>query len=456
MFFGVKISAGLSDWQVLQRHDGKAEVSLCGRWRLEDGAVRAGVRSVTPVIRVMSELDQRVVLPWTPCASRSEDGQNGEWDVTLALPQGGPYRVETSLDAVSAASGDHWMFHGDIRVHIGVGDVFVMAGQSNAAGYAKGVAFDPPDPRVCLLRNRGKWDMAAHPMNDATDAPDCANAPMGITGTSPFLAFGREYADAAGVPVGLIQAAQGGSPISRWDESRNGDLLRGMLGKMGDACAVLWYQGCADASEELAPLYADSFAALVRDVRAHAGWEVPFFTMQLNKYTSQPDALAWAQIKELQRQAALTMPAVWLLPTSTLPMSDEVHNSAAGNVTLGGMLAKQVYSVLHGAGDYAAPALEKAWIDEGRLHLSFSAQGDLMRAGAPTDLTDFWLEDENGAIAVTGLTVRGHEAVLEAEKPLGGKVFVSYGVDPNGPVRAIVDTQTWLPLIDFYRVEVSA
>ncbi|MEG0767632.1 MAG: sialate O-acetylesterase, partial [Clostridia bacterium] len=249
MFYGVQISSGLSDWQVLQRHEGVARVVLAGRWRLEAGAVRAGVQSVTPVLRVVSEQDQSLILPWTACDSRTEDGVNGEWEITATLPQGGPYRVETSLEAVSSQNGDHWMFRGDIRVHVGVGDLFCMAGQSNAAGYAKGEAFDPPDPRVRLLRNSGRWDMAAHPMNDATDAADCVNAPMGITGTSPFLSFGRRYADAAAVPVGLIQAAQGGSPMARWDMRRCGDLLRSMLDRMdacGGVCAILWYQGCAD------------------------------------------------------------------------------------------------------------------------------------------------------------------------------------------------------------------
>lgn len=458
MFYGVKITKGLSDWQVLQRRNGQAAVTLQGEWQLEPGAIRAGVKSATPVLRVVNELDQSLLLPWTACSRQTGDGTSGEWESTLTLPQGGPYRIETSLDAVSAASGDHWMFHGDIRVHIGVGDLFCMAGQSNAAGYAKGVAFDPPDVRVHLLRNSGHWDMAAHPMNDATDAADCVNAPMGITGTSPFLSFGRRYADYTGLPVGLIQAAQGGSPMKRWDDTRDGDLLRGMLEKL-EACggvrAIVWYQGCADANAADAAVYAESFAHMVDVVRKATGECLPFFTMQLNKFTLQEDKASWAAIKEAQRRAASTLENVWLLSTATLPMSDEVHNSALGNVALGEMLAKQINSVLNIGAEYAAPTLEKATMQEGCILLTIRSAGPLARLNTRVDHHDFTICDESGAAAIHSLTVSGSEIRLTPDRALSGRVTISYGCDPLGPLGPIIDQHTYLPLIAFDHVEVS-
>lgn len=458
MFYGVRITQGLADWQVLQRRDGRARVHLQGDWQLERGAVKAGVRSATPVIRVLMEQDQSLILPWTPCDRQTGDGICGQWEADITLPQGGPYRVETSLDAVSAVSGDHWMFRGDIRVHIGVGDLFCMAGQSNAAGYARGVAFDPPDVRVHLLRNSGRWDMAAHPMNDATDAADCVNAPMGITGTSPFLSFGRRYADCTGLPVGLIQAAQGGSPMKRWDDTRDGDLLRGMLEKLedcGGVRAIIWYQGCADANEADAAIYAASFAHMVDAVRQRMQSCVPFFTMQLNKFAMQEDAASWAAIKEAQRRAAQTLDAVYLLPTSTLPMSDEVHNSALGNVALGEMLARQLHSVLNGGATYAAPSLERAEMQDGAIRLLCRSAGALFRLNPRVDRHDFTLADASGAAGVDSLTVSGSEIRLLPARPLTGRVYVSYGCDPLTPMAPIVDQYTYLPLISFSNVEVS-
>lgn len=456
MFYGVRITQGVNDWQVFQRRDGRATIRLKGDYQLEKGAIKAGVRSATPIIRVLNELDQSLILPWTPCDNKHGDDICGEWDAAITLPQGGPYRIETSLDAVSASHGDHWMFHGDIRVHVGVGDLFCMAGQSNAAGYAKGVAFDPPDVRVHLLRNSGHWDMAAHPMNDATDAADCVNAPMGITGTSPFLSFGRRYADYTGVPVGLIQTAQGGSPMKRWDDTRVGDLLQGMLQKLtdcGGVRAIVWYQGCADATEADAAIYADSFTHMVDVVRRHTGECTPFFTMQLNKFVLQEDKASWATIKEAQRQASLTMEQVYLLPTSTLPMSDEVHNSALGNVALGEMLAKQLHSVLNTGAHYAAPVLEGASLRDGCIRIPCTTP--LARLNSRVDAGDFTLKDDTGVMAVQSLTINSNEIILTPERAPEGRIFVSYGCDPLGPKGPLIDPSTYLPLIAFDNVEVS-
>ena len=464
MFYGVQITSGLENWQVLQRHGGAAKVTVKGRWQLEEGAIRAGVRSATVVTRLVRENDQSWVWPWRACSSQtnadrlSGDEVKGEWTAELQIPEGGLYRLETSLDAVSAQNGDHWMFRGDIRTHIGVGDVFCIAGQSNAAGYAKGFAYDPPDPRVHLLRNSGIWDMATHPMNDATDASDCLNAPMSVTGTSPFLSFGRRYADVAGVPVGLLMAAQGGSPIARWDPNRNGDLWRNMMRKIGpggDVRAILWYQGCADADKENAALYAQSFGSLVRSTREAARWDIPFFTMQLNRYETQPDAVSWARIKEDQRQAAQAIPKVWILPTSSLALSDEIHNSASGNVVLGEMLAKQVHGALNAGTPFEAPALSLVHCQDGMIEACFSHASSLASLRPLHDLLDFALEDEEGRIGIEHVTVLPDRILLKPKRNLKGSAFLSYGADPKGPEGSIVDLSTFLPLICFTHVEVS-
>ena len=464
MFYGVEIISGLQDWQVLQRNGGKAKVTLKGRWQLEKGAIRAGVRSATPVWRLVSEQDQSWIFPWTAC-DRQTGGEKltgeevkGNWEADISLPQGGPYRLETSLDAVSKETGDHWMFRGDIRVHVGVGDVFCMAGQSNAAGYAKGLAFDPPDVRVHLQRNSGKWDMAAHPMNDATGAADCINAPMSITGTSPFLSFGRRYADYTGLPVGLIQTAQGGSPMARWDNGRNGDLYRNMIEKIraaGGVRAILWYQGCADADKENAALYQASFARMAADTRSGLGWDIPFFTMQLNRYETQPDAASWGRIKEVQRQAALTLENVWILPTAGIPEGDEIHSSAAGNVMLGEMLARQVHGALNGGLKFEAPNLEEARLEENRIRLTFRNTTGFMRLRPLHDPSDFYLTDEQGENAVQCVAAQDTALLLTPARPVTGKAYLSYGADPQGPEGGIVDRQTYLSIVAFDHVEVS-
>ena len=47
-----------------------------------------------------------------------------------------------------------------------------------------------------------------------------------------------------------------------------------------------------------------------------------FFTMQLNRFINGPFDEAWGMVREAQRRAALSIPAVFVLPTTNLSLSD--------------------------------------------------------------------------------------------------------------------------------------
>lgn len=447
MFYGVRITFGLQSWQVVQTYDGAASVRIGGSWRLEEGAKRAGVASVTPEYRLAREDDNSLVYDWTQADAVTDK----TWEATVKLPRGGLYRLETCLDAVSAKTGEHWRFRGDIRTHLGAGDVFVMAGQSNSAGYSKGVAFDPPDMMVHVLRNSGSWDMAAHPLNDATDAPDCPNAPMGQTGTSPFISFGRTYSRSEGVPVGLIACAQGGSSINRWDSFSGGDLNLNMIRKIrraGGAKAVFWYQGCADASAEGAASYAEKFARMAEETRRALGYQIPYYTFQLNRYDAPHDFDSWNRIRQVQLELSKKLKNVYLLPTTGMELGDEIHNSSRSNVALGEMLAGLICR------GTAAP--EACGISREGRQLTVNIRGlkgELHRQCASRPGECFRAEDERGIIDITEVRPGGDSICLELARQPEGDVFVSYDMEEapfHAPFR---DSLTLLPVVPFYRVK---
>ena len=152
---GVVIKRGASPWQIFQQNEqGFAIIRLSGtahRVRqsfelpLEFSAVPEG--SITVKARIALESSGESVCPWTVCRTEAD----GRWSVTFdCVPAGGLYRVETYMeyqgwDGLSSTRGD--MIH-----NIGVGDVFVVAGQSNAAGRAKNPVEDAPELGVHLLR----------------------------------------------------------------------------------------------------------------------------------------------------------------------------------------------------------------------------------------------------------------------------------------------------------------
>jgi hypothetical protein len=199
--------------------------------------------------------------------------------------------------------------------HIGAGDVYVIAGQSNAAGFGKDIVYDPAEPGVHLLRNSGLWDLATHPFNDNTHTSHHANDETANPAHSPYLAFARRLKKVLGYPIGLIQASQGGSPLSLWDPLEDGTLYRNMLNSIsvagggspvGAVKGILWYQGCSDADGELAATYLERFTRMAARLRADLrDPDLPLLTVQLNRViNAQTPDEGWSLVREAQRRAA--------------------------------------------------------------------------------------------------------------------------------------------------------
>lgn len=462
---GVWIEEGIEDWQILQREQGAAVVCFKGKYRAPEAAIEMGVKTAVPKIRVMSEEDNHSVIGWTECEYTCTEGTyGGEWSAVLTIPEGGLYRVETGLHTQSTNPELFWIFRGDVRLHIGVGDLFIVAGQSNSAGYAKDSAFDPPSPMVHLYRNRRKWDLACHPINESTDACDDPNAELGVSGVSPYLSFGKRFSDISHVPVGLINTALGGSPIRRWLPNQEGDLYRNMIDKVKScgtkAAGVLWYQGCSDTDTmELAASYEENFSRLVEETRKDLGIEIPFFTFQLNRFVDGALDEAWGIVREAQRKAARELEGVYVLSTTNLGMSDGIHNNAHANAVLGERMARLAGQVLLGTEEFMAPDLESAVYEEGRVRLTFShMKAGFMLCGLAASPYGIQVEDELGQVELQIVKQDKTESnvlVAELNRPLEGDAFVSCAWEANPTFLPPLDEVTYLPVLSFYRVAVE-
>lgn len=460
---GITLTQAPADWEIIQRADGYGTVRLAGHFQVHPAAIEVGVEKVTPVVRVMREEDNSCVIPWTPLRADIRPDFTGTFSDTLKIPEGGLYRIDTSLETKSTTPGLTWLYRGDCVLHLGVGDVFLIAGQSNSAGYGRDAAYDPPRMDVHLFRNRSRWDLACHPMNESTDAGSLANEEMGVPGVSPYLAFGKHFADLSRCPVGLVQVSLGGSPMARW-HPKTGDLYQNMLDKIartgGRYAGVLWYQGCSDGEPEPAARYLEHFTEMLAALRAHLKYEIPFFTFQLNRFVDCTEDTAWGQIREAQRVAALTLPKVYILPAVGGPMSDGIHNSAHGNLRLGEKLAKQAAHYLLGTPAFEAPMIASARMEDAlTLCLTFRnmALGFVCWSQKPEE-NGFSVTDGDGDVPVTAFrAVREdkNHIYLTLGRPLSGDARVSFAWEAD-PVRfPPMDEVTYLPPVGFYRYPVE-
>lgn len=345
----------LTDFQILQRDaDGYARIT----WEDTLNAPIAA-ENVRVVARVVREDDNLTLIHWTPC-TLAEDGLH--WSVALTLPEGGLYRIEAALQPGESL----WIDKIACVYHVGVGDIFVTAGQSNMTGYGRDAAYDPPCLGVHAFTNRGVWSVATHPLADALHG--IYGNPENGTGTSPALSFARRLHERLGVPIGILPTAVGGSPLSRWSPAEKGDCYREMVKRIhavGNFRGFIWLQGCSDANENDAPHYLERFTRMVQLWREELGPH-PIITAQLNRWAgNENDSRYWGMIRDAQRRAALEMDDVYVVPTIDLSTTDGIHNSSGANVVIGERLANTALACLYGKpGQTAVSVLAAEAVDE--------------------------------------------------------------------------------------------
>ena len=472
---GITLTSAPSDWEILQQTDKKATVTLKGSFQVHPAAIQVGVDYVTPIARVMKEDDNMTVIPWTKADHFTCDDQfRGTFDITLTLPAGGPYRIDTSLETKSTIPDLTWLYRGDCVLHLGVGNLFIIAGQSNSAGYSRDFCADAPSMDVHLYRNRSRWDIASHPMNESTFAGSLANEEMGVPGVSPYLSFGKTYAKMTGMPVGLIQTSLGGSPMERWNP-KDGDLYQNMIDKIhqtgGHYAGILWYQGCSDTNPEPAAQYFEHFRDYVEAVRAELGYQIPVFTMQLNRQINGINDECWGMVRDAQAKAAEKIPGVSILTTTNLSLCDGIHNTAQANVALGEKLAKQCAEVLNGAEEYQPPKLvtiertdeaeQKAFQLEGSkiwLKLTFEhVKNCFLVYSAVGKDSGFTLTDQDGEVEI--LHIRGNREnknhlYLELSREVADEALLSFAWQADPVKQPPVDEVTFMPILSFYQKKI--
>ena len=471
MLPGVHIVSGARDWQIFSRDDdGTALVALRGVARparispeppFTFGAI-PDATGVAVAARVVSESDGGAVVPWV----RAECAADGSWAIDLRIPEGGTYRIETRLDQ---DGGDGYtLTRGDHVRHLGVGDVYLVIGQSNAAGRARDQVEDGPRVGVHQYRADGEWGLAAHPLNDPTGAVHLGHFENHNTGHSPMLHLAKRLQAASGVPVGLVVAAFGGAPLRWWSDADGlaplGENAAVMLESAGvRPRAAIRYQAEADGFELSADDYAERFGGFVDRFRARVGVaDLPFFTVQLARCTMAVDDLeaqdrSWGKLREQQRRAAHDLAGVHLVPAGDLPLYDFIHLSSAANLVLGERLADAIDAELYG-GVRAWRAPEPVRVvraGDRSVEVTFSPilnwinDFGLSAARCPLDV-----EDADGLLSVTAWRIEDDRVILDLDRTPGDGAVVHgmWRMDHGGIVPADC---TRLPFLSFYGIPVE-
>lgn len=449
----VRITHGPQPFQIIQQNkQGFGTIRIAGQAQQE---------SIGDLVQacIVSEADQSSVCPWQSIQVRDD----GTWEHAFdEVPAGGLYRIETRL--VLAGVPPHWGNAGEVIHHIGVGDLWIIAGQSNAAGYGRDAVDDSPELGIHILKNNETWDIAAHPLNDPTGSTH-PNAEIANPGHSPYLSFARTLRAALGHPIGLIQTALGNSRLAQWNPVENPEaplyhnLLHCARLAGGSVRGFLWYQGEADTNPGLAESYERRFAEFVARLRVNLNDPaLPIILAQLNRYTgrqSPEEHRGWSRLREAQRNAR-RVGNVAVVPTLDLPLSDDCHTSPAGNLVLGRRKAEAALALAYGkipAPTYPDVTGATRGIDGRSVDLAFTHVSSRLQFIAPGE-SDFTVEDEQGFALIRRATCIDRDRVrLELEKAVSenARVHSAFGANPAANLR---DAEQNTPILAFYGVPV--
>ena len=282
------------------------------------GAIVIKGRAGLPVEKVEARVSgESLIGTLKPKWRRLElDPKTGEFHSDLKTVPGGFYEVDVRVR------------HAAHRVealtvpHVGVGEVFVISGQSNSTNYGE----VPQVTKTGMVASFSgiTWQLANDPQQGVQD-----NSKKG----SFIPSFGDALYEKYRVPIGIASVGHGSTSVRQWlpagepievmptmtryvirdadgTLTSDGTLFNGMmlrirqLGVHGFR-AVLWHQGESDSHqppehEISADTYRRMLEHIIQETRRQAGWNIPWFVALATYHT--PDDTSCPPIREAQHK----------------------------------------------------------------------------------------------------------------------------------------------------------
>jgi len=342
---GMAVTAGLAEWQVIQRDAAGVGTIECVGTSERDGDVWARVlRHTRPVAG----------LEWR----RVGAAEDGTFSATIPkIPTGGPYNVEFRVGAPDPDT------YGTRVENVVVGDLWILAGQSNMHGCGRMRNAATPSPLVRAFAMNDRWEIASDPLHWRVESIDPVHrktatelerdlAQRGVTpdvGAGLGLPFAKALSSAVEVPIGLIPCAQGATSMDQWDPALKDQGGRSLYGAMyrrfeavgGKVRGVLWYQGESEArNNERASAYEGKLKRFIEAVRRDFGDpQLPFYMVQIARTIGTRSPERWMHVREVQRRVGRQIPGVTTVAAIDLELDDTIHIGTVGLKRLGKRLA---------------------------------------------------------------------------------------------------------------------
>ena len=238
---------------------------------------------------------------WQQLSTDLFQSQLGSYRGLFEVPGGGFYPLKFRFGGNGAGARE-------LSVHVGIGEVFVIAGQSNSTNYGE----EPQTVRHGMTSafDGERWRIADDPQPGVQD-----NSKRG----SFIPAFGDALSEKLGVPIGIACVGHGSTSVRQWlpegdvfdsqptmtrfvseaaggKWKSDGKLFEGLIARMKalgpqQFRAVLWHQGESDAHQAAGhgisgAEYRKMLTRIIEESRRRAGWRVPWMVAQASYHSA--------------------------------------------------------------------------------------------------------------------------------------------------------------------------
>jgi hypothetical protein len=323
-----------------------------------------------------------------------------------------------------------------LQNHVGIGEVFLVAGQSNAEGRITAAqSYTHPRLRASVFDEAIGWRDGYDP-TDSSLPNQYSVWPLLATRVMAATEVPVAFITAGAPQTGLIGDggtwAKGGPTYDKCVQMVRSSGINGLR-------AILWYQGESDANVPTMTesQYVTALLSLRKNLSQDLGWTLELMTAQigyLHTDTSREtrvsvDAVRLAQSTAPDRDQSILMgPVLYDLDIRMTSGGDGVHIRSPEHARIEAarwwrMLGYYFYGTKVGRG----PQFESALLNDAKtIDVRFRSTGGPLRAASPIE-AGWRVVDVTGLRKVLSAVVRDGSTVrLIMDQPLSGKIEISW------------------------------
>lgn len=398
------------------------------------------------------DVDEKVRLKttWDTTTYTATGSTSAKWEIKISTPAaGGPYQV--------TIEGGNKIMIDDILI----GEVWICSGQSNMEMSMtwglpyKDEAASATDKSIRFFNI--PRTTADYPQDDVRAEWVVCNPEDMKKFSAVAYFFGKSLRENLNVPVGLIEAAWGGTPAEAWtpaDAINSNPIVKEAAAKLSPVpwgpvitasiynamvfpvtkysiAGAIWYQG--EANVNGASTYSDLLSTLITSWRRSWQKDFPFYYVQIAPYAGYGDNSSSAFLREAQTRALATPKTGMVVITDLVDNITDIHPKMKKEVA--GRLANYALAETYGKKDivYKSPLYKGMRIEKDKIWLYLdNADNGLMRKG--DTLNEFFIAGNDKNFVPASAKIEKNAVVVwskNVKAPIAARFAFRNGAMPN-------------------------